>query len=65
MQRVLMTRAGRGIGLKLTRHDAARGDRVLSSCRDIYLCFPASDDVSGDRLVATACADWLRERDHR
>jgi len=35
MQRVLITGAGRGIGLELARHYAARGDRVLAGCRDI------------------------------
>ncbi len=35
MQRVLITGAGRGIGLELARQYAARGDRVLAGCRDI------------------------------
>jgi len=35
MQRVLITGAGRGIGLELTRQYAERGDRVLAGCRDI------------------------------
>ncbi len=33
MQRVLITGAGRGIGLELARQYAARGDRVLVGCR--------------------------------
>jgi NAD(P)-dependent dehydrogenase (short-subunit alcohol dehydrogenase family) len=35
MQRVLITGAGRGIGLELARQYAARGDRVLAGCRAI------------------------------
>ncbi len=35
MQRVLITGAGRGIGLELARQYAARGDYVLAGCRDI------------------------------
>ena len=35
MQRILITGAGRGIGLELARQYAARGDRVLAGCRDI------------------------------
>ncbi len=35
MQRVLITGAGRGIGLELARQYAERGDRVLAGCRDI------------------------------
>src|SRR3954451_18617218 len=35
MQRVLITGAGRGIGLELARQYVARGDRVLAGCRDI------------------------------
>lgn len=35
MQRVLITGAGRGIGLELARQYAARGDRVLAGCRDL------------------------------
>ncbi len=34
-QRVLITGAGRGIGLELARQYAGRGDRVLAGCRDI------------------------------
>ncbi len=33
MQRVLITGAGRGIGLELVRQYAERGDRVLAGCR--------------------------------
>lgn len=33
MQRVLITGAGRGIGLEVARQYAARGDRVLAGCR--------------------------------
>lgn len=35
MQRVLITGAGRGIGLELARQYAERGDRVLAGCRDV------------------------------
>ncbi len=35
MQRVLITGAGRGIGLELARQYAERGDRVLAGCRAI------------------------------
>ena len=35
MQHVLITGAGRGIGLELARQYAERGDRVLAGCRDI------------------------------
>jgi NAD(P)-dependent dehydrogenase (short-subunit alcohol dehydrogenase family) len=35
MNRVLITGAGRGIGLELARQYAERGDRVLAGCRDI------------------------------
>lgn len=35
MQRVVITGAGRGIGLELARQYAERGDRVLAGCRDI------------------------------
>ncbi len=35
MQRILITGAGRGIGLELARQYAARGDRVLAGCRDV------------------------------
>ncbi len=35
MQRVLITGAGRGIGLEVARQYARRGDRVLAGCRDI------------------------------
>jgi NAD(P)-dependent dehydrogenase (short-subunit alcohol dehydrogenase family) len=35
MQRVLITGAGRGIGLELAWQYAARGDRVLAGCRAI------------------------------
>jgi NAD(P)-dependent dehydrogenase (short-subunit alcohol dehydrogenase family) len=35
MQRVVITGAGRGIGLELARQYAARGDRVLAGCRAI------------------------------
>ena len=31
----------------------------------LYLCSTASDGVSGERLVATTFADWLRERNTR
>lgn len=35
MQRVLITGAGRGIGLELARQYAERGDHVIAGCRDI------------------------------
>ena len=35
MRQVLITGAGRGIGLELARQYAERGDRVLAGCRDI------------------------------
>jgi len=35
MRRILITGAGRGIGLELARQYAARGDQVLAGCRDI------------------------------
>ncbi len=35
MQRILITGAGRGIGLELARQYAERGDRVLAGCRAI------------------------------
>src|SRR5579875_144942 len=35
MQRILITGAGRGIGLELARQYAERGDRVLAGCRDV------------------------------
>ncbi len=35
MQRVLITGAGRGIGLEVARQYAERGDRVLAGCRNI------------------------------
>lgn len=35
MQRVLVTGAGRGIGLEVTRQYAERGDQVLAGCRNI------------------------------
>jgi len=31
----------------------------------LYLCSTAADGVSGERLVATEFADWLRARDQR
>ena len=34
MATVLITGANRGIGLELTRIYAARGDRVIASCRN-------------------------------
>jgi NAD(P)-dependent dehydrogenase (short-subunit alcohol dehydrogenase family) len=36
MQRVLITGAGRGIGLEVARQYAERGDRVLAGCRNLH-----------------------------
>ncbi|HWE63233.1 MAG TPA: SDR family NAD(P)-dependent oxidoreductase, partial [Chloroflexota bacterium] len=52
MQRVLITGAGRGIGLELARLYAGRGDRVLAGCRNLERA-PALREIaeqSGGRL---------------
>ncbi len=53
MQRIVITGAGRGIGLEVARQSLARGDRVLAGCRAIAGApgFRQLADQHGDRLT--------------
>ncbi|KGM54592.1 short-chain dehydrogenase [Lysobacter arseniciresistens ZS79] len=65
MKTVLITGANRGIGLALARHYTARGDRVITACRQSSDALDATGarveagvDVTDDRALA-ALADRL------
>lgn len=49
MAAILITGAGRGIGLALTRQLAARGDRIIALCRTAS---PELQQIEGIRIIA-------------
>jgi NAD(P)-dependent dehydrogenase (short-subunit alcohol dehydrogenase family) len=62
MQRVVITGAGRGIGLELARQYAERGDRVLAGCRDIARAPGLRELVSQHRDALTVLPGGHRRR---